>query len=433
MIPVRLTLDPAFRVGPVRRRTFGSFVEHLGRCVYTGIHDPGAPDGRRRRLPQGRARADPRARRHAPCATPAATSSPATAGRTASARATSARPASTSRGTRPTPTRSASTSSCAGRKLAGVEPMMAVNLGTRGVQEAARPARVLQRPRRHAPVRPAPRERRGGAVRHPACGAWATRWTARGRSATRRPTSTAGSPPRPRGRCAWSTRTSSSSRAARPASPMPDVRRVGADRAHRGLRPGRLHLRPRVLLGGGRRPRLVPGLRRRHGPLRRRPSRATADAVRAHKKLRQADPHLVRRVERLVPAPRRVRAADGHDWPVAPRAARGQVQRRRRRRRRQPADLAAAAHRPRALRVARAAGQRDRADHDRAGRPVLEADDLPPVRAGLPATRPATCCRSPSRRRPTRRRSTATPRWSTPSPPATPRRATSPCSRSTAR
>ncbi|MDH2414899.1 alpha-N-arabinofuranosidase [Nocardioides sp. CER19] len=38
-----LTLDPAFVVGPVRRRTFGSFVEHLGRCVYTGIHDPDHP------------------------------------------------------------------------------------------------------------------------------------------------------------------------------------------------------------------------------------------------------------------------------------------------------------------------------------------------------------------------------------------------------
>ncbi len=43
MIPVSITLDPAFRVGPVRRRTFGSFVEHLGRCVYTGIHDPSHP------------------------------------------------------------------------------------------------------------------------------------------------------------------------------------------------------------------------------------------------------------------------------------------------------------------------------------------------------------------------------------------------------
>ncbi|MDR0959929.1 MAG: alpha-N-arabinofuranosidase [Propionibacteriaceae bacterium] len=36
-----ITLDPAFVVGPVQRRTFGTFVEHLGRCVYSGIHDPG--------------------------------------------------------------------------------------------------------------------------------------------------------------------------------------------------------------------------------------------------------------------------------------------------------------------------------------------------------------------------------------------------------
>lgn len=40
---VTLTLNPAFRVAPVRRRTFGAFVEHLGRCVYTGIHEPGHP------------------------------------------------------------------------------------------------------------------------------------------------------------------------------------------------------------------------------------------------------------------------------------------------------------------------------------------------------------------------------------------------------
>lgn len=43
MFTATLTLDPAFRVGAVRRRTFGSFVEHLGRCVYTGIHDPQHP------------------------------------------------------------------------------------------------------------------------------------------------------------------------------------------------------------------------------------------------------------------------------------------------------------------------------------------------------------------------------------------------------
>jgi alpha-N-arabinofuranosidase len=38
-----ITLDPAFVVAPVRRRTFGAFVEHLGRCVYTGIYEPGHP------------------------------------------------------------------------------------------------------------------------------------------------------------------------------------------------------------------------------------------------------------------------------------------------------------------------------------------------------------------------------------------------------
>ncbi|UFU07797.1 alpha-N-arabinofuranosidase [Ruania halotolerans] len=43
MANARITLDPAFTVGPVRRRTFGSFVEHLGRAVYTGIHEPDHP------------------------------------------------------------------------------------------------------------------------------------------------------------------------------------------------------------------------------------------------------------------------------------------------------------------------------------------------------------------------------------------------------
>ena len=41
MPQARVVLDPAFTVGPVRQRTFGAFVEHLGRCVYTGIYQPG--------------------------------------------------------------------------------------------------------------------------------------------------------------------------------------------------------------------------------------------------------------------------------------------------------------------------------------------------------------------------------------------------------
>ncbi|RKN12046.1 alpha-N-arabinofuranosidase [Streptomyces radicis] len=39
----RFTLDPDFTISPVDPRLFGSFVEHLGRCVYTGIHEPGHP------------------------------------------------------------------------------------------------------------------------------------------------------------------------------------------------------------------------------------------------------------------------------------------------------------------------------------------------------------------------------------------------------
>ncbi len=38
-----LTIDPAYRVGTVEPRLFGSFVEHMGRCVYTGIYEPGHP------------------------------------------------------------------------------------------------------------------------------------------------------------------------------------------------------------------------------------------------------------------------------------------------------------------------------------------------------------------------------------------------------
>ena len=43
MPKAHLTIDPHFTVGTVNRRLFGSFVEHLGRCVYDGIYEPGHP------------------------------------------------------------------------------------------------------------------------------------------------------------------------------------------------------------------------------------------------------------------------------------------------------------------------------------------------------------------------------------------------------
>ncbi len=38
-----IELDRRAVIAPVRRRTFGAFVEHLGRCVYTGLYEPGHP------------------------------------------------------------------------------------------------------------------------------------------------------------------------------------------------------------------------------------------------------------------------------------------------------------------------------------------------------------------------------------------------------
>lgn len=43
MFDVHVTLDPAFQIGAVDRRLFGTFVEHMGRCVYGGIYEPDHP------------------------------------------------------------------------------------------------------------------------------------------------------------------------------------------------------------------------------------------------------------------------------------------------------------------------------------------------------------------------------------------------------
>ena len=43
MLTASVILNPDYVIAPVRRRLFGSFVEHMGRCVYTGIYEPGHP------------------------------------------------------------------------------------------------------------------------------------------------------------------------------------------------------------------------------------------------------------------------------------------------------------------------------------------------------------------------------------------------------
>ncbi|MDR2476196.1 MAG: alpha-N-arabinofuranosidase, partial [Treponema sp.] len=39
----KLLLDKSYTIGPVGKRLYSTFVEHLGRCVYEGIYEPGHP------------------------------------------------------------------------------------------------------------------------------------------------------------------------------------------------------------------------------------------------------------------------------------------------------------------------------------------------------------------------------------------------------
>ncbi len=39
----KIKIDPERRIGPIDRRTFGGFIEHLGRCIYGGIFEEGSP------------------------------------------------------------------------------------------------------------------------------------------------------------------------------------------------------------------------------------------------------------------------------------------------------------------------------------------------------------------------------------------------------
>ena len=140
------------------------------------------PDRRRAGLPPRRP--GPRRRSWAPpsSATPAATSSPGTRGRTASAReqAASARPGAW---------HTIETNAFGlhefidWSRVAGVEVMQAVNLGTRGVEEARELVEYANHPGGTDLSDRAAQERRTTTRSTSRCGAWATRWTARGRSA----------------------------------------------------------------------------------------------------------------------------------------------------------------------------------------------------------------------------------------------------------
>ena len=43
MRTVKVLIDRDFIIGETDRRLFGAFVEHLGRCIYGGLYEPGHP------------------------------------------------------------------------------------------------------------------------------------------------------------------------------------------------------------------------------------------------------------------------------------------------------------------------------------------------------------------------------------------------------
>ena len=241
-----LTLDPAFRVGAVDppdlrhlRRAHGS----LGLHRHLRARPPDRGPGRVPRVTCSSWSAS-----SAPpwCATRAATSSPATAGRTASARSPSG-PRRLDLAWRTVETNEVGvdefTAWCApgrARPDDGGEPRHPRGPGGR------RPAGVLQPPGGHRAVRPAPVPRRQGAARHPHLVPRQRARRALAGGPQDRRTSTAGWPPRRPVRCGWSTRGSSWWRAA---APTARCRRsvVGGHRAGAVLRPRRLRLAAHLL------------------------------------------------------------------------------------------------------------------------------------------------------------------------------------------
>ena len=259
---------------------------------------------------------------------------------------------------------------------------MAVNLGTRGIEDACNLLEYTNHPRRHGHVRPAHRATACRTRTTSSCGAWATRWTAPGRSGTRAPRSTGGWRPRPPRRCVPSTPASSWSPAAARCRRMPTFGAWEADRARARLRHRRLHLPARLLHQRPRRigPASSPPATRwtPSSTASSRPATTSAPMKRSRRKLQLTfDEWNVWHVGQNA----------GDDHRVGPGAAadRGRVHRRGRGRRRQPADQPAAARRPGRHRLPGPAGQRDRPDPDRAGSRGLAADHLLPLRADRPS------------------------------------------------
>ena len=281
MNTARLTVDPRRRVAPVPRPTLRLVRGAPGPLRLQRNLRAGAPDGRCRRLPGRRPRAGAGAGRHRRSAIPGGNF------------------VSSYRwedGVGPVDKRPARLDlawhSHGDQRVRARRVHALGRQGRRGTdhggqprhprhRRGGRPARVRQSPRRHA-TSPTSAATTAPPIRTASgCGAWATRWTARGRSVSERDEY---------GRLAAQT-----AKAMRRFDPdlelvacgslaprHADVRQWERDVLDRGVRRRRLDLAARLLPAGRRRPGQLPRLGRGHGQVHRRRHR--------HRRLGRGDP-----------------------------------------------------------------------------------------------------------------------------------------------
>ena len=191
----KLILDKDYIISPIDRRLYGSFIEHLGRAVYTGIYEPAHPladeQGFRRdvldlvrklnvpvvRYPGGNFVSGfrwedsigPKEQRPRRLDLAWKTTEPNTFGLH---------------------------EFVDWAKKANTEVMYAVNLGTRDILDAQYVVEYCIRPARRGATCASRTARKTRLTS--SCGAWATKWMARGRPARKPPTSTAARQTKPR-------------------------------------------------------------------------------------------------------------------------------------------------------------------------------------------------------------------------------------------
>ena len=209
MLKARIIVDRDFVLSPLDRRIFGTFVEHMGRCVYGGIYEPGHPTADENGF-RGDVLALTRELGPTIVRYPGGNFLPATTGRTASDRSMQrpvrARPRLGLDRNEPVRDQRVHGLVQDGRRRADVRRQH----GHARTGRSAQLGRILQSSGRHATGRTCAARTATRSRTASNSGASATRWTGPGRSAGRPRRSTAASRRKPAKSCAGWTRRSSS-------------------------------------------------------------------------------------------------------------------------------------------------------------------------------------------------------------------------------